>query len=89
MEEEIINDFGGSCGGSYRKLAYLLVVNLKKGNDKLIALMEEEVVKANAVRKERARKRGDEASVKLLFPMMGMLLIVMALIILPAYLDFS
>ena len=89
MEEEIINDFGSSCEGSYRKLAYLLVVNLKKGNDKLIALMEEEVTKANAHRKERARKRGDEASVKLLFPMMGMLLVVMALIILPAYLDFS
>lgn len=89
MEEEIINDFGASCEGSYRKLAYLLVVNLKKGNDKLIALMEEEVTKANTSRKERAAKRGDEASVKLLFPMMGMLLVVMALIILPAYLDFS
>lgn len=88
IEETIINEFGVECEGSYRKLSYLLSVNLKKGNSRLIELLNEEVIKANAARKESARKKGDEASIKLLFPMMSMLLIVMALIILPAYMDF-
>lgn len=88
-EETIINDFGAACEGSYRKLSFLLSVNLKRGNNRLIELMEEEVAKANSNRKETAGKKGDEASIKLLFPMMVMMLIVMALIILPAYLDFG
>ena len=88
-EEAVINEFGSECEGSYRKLCYLLVINLKRGNDRLIELMEDEVTKANIKRKEMARKKGDEASIKLLFPMMSMLLVVMALIILPAYLDFK
>ena len=88
-EDKILTDLGNACGEAYRKFCFLLVVNLKQGNDKLMALMDEEVSKAFAMRKEKAKSRGEEASVKLLFPMLIMLLIVLVLIMIPAYMKFS
>ena len=88
-EEKILSEFGNSCGSSYKKLMLLLTVNLKQGNERIITLMEEESEKALSMRRENAKKKGDEASVKLLFPMMLMMLIIMALIIMPAYLNFN
>lgn len=88
-EEKILNDLGNACGEAYRKFCFLLIVNLNQGNDKLMALMDEEVSKAFAMRKEKAKSRGEEASVKLLFPMLIMLLIVLVLIMIPAYMRFS
>ena len=35
--------------------------------------------------RDRAEKKGEEAQTKLLFPMMGMLFLVMALIMVPAF----
>ncbi|MCQ2497891.1 MAG: hypothetical protein MJ133_02810 [Lachnospiraceae bacterium] len=88
-EEHAIEEFGRRCQGLYRKLAFLLSVNLKRGNDKIRQLLEEECHTAYAVRKERAMKKADEAAVKLLFPMMLMLLMIMIIIMLPAYYDFG
>ena len=88
-EEKILTDLGNSCGEAYRKFCFLLIVNLKQGNDRLMELMNAEVDKAFAMRREKARSRGEEASVKLLFPMLIMLLIVLVLIMIPAYMKFS
>ena len=88
-EEKIITDFGIRCGEAYRRFCFLLTVNLKQGNDRLTKLLDEEVSKAFAMRRERARTKGEEASVKLLFPMLMMLLVVLVLIILPAYMKFN
>ncbi len=88
-EEKILTDLGNSCGEAYRKFCFLLIVNLKQGNDRLMELMNAEVDKALAMRREKARSRGEEASVKLLFPMLIMLLIVLVLIMIPAYMKFS
>ncbi len=85
-EEEVYEAWGNECRGPYKKLSFLLSVNLKQGNEKLLTLLEEEVVKAQESRRELARKKGDEAGVRMLFPMMLMLLVVMMLIMLPAYL---
>lgn len=88
-EERIVMDLGNRCGGSYKKLSFILSVNLKQGNDRIIGLLNDEVENAMQKRRENAKKKGDEASVKLLFPMILMMLIVMMLIIFPAYFNFE
>lgn len=88
-EEEVYTDFGARCGGSYKRLALLLTVNLKKGNDKLMSLIDEEVLRAQEHRKEIALRKSDQAGVKLLFPMIIMLMVVMLLIMVPAYFGIS
>jgi|GEM_PF-6826063 len=85
-EEKIYEELGRMCGGSYKKLCFLLSVNLKKGNDKLLTMMSLESDKALAYRKNMAMKKCDEAGVKMLFPMILMLIVVMLMIIIPAYL---
>lgn len=84
-EEDVYRDFGSRCGGSYKRLALLLMVNLKKGNDRLMSLIDEEVVKAQNMRKEMILLKSDQAGVKMLFPMIVMLMVVMLLIMIPAY----
>lgn len=84
-ESKIIYEFGNNCKGPYKKLAMLLNVNMKQGNSRIIELLDSEIDKALIQRKELAKKKGDEAAVKLLFPMMLMLLIIMLLIIVPVY----
>lgn len=88
-EEIVIENFGTECGGPYKKLVYLLIVNLKQGNDRILGLLNEEVEKAMLLKKENAKKESDRAGIKILFPMMIMLLVVMSLIMIPAYLDFN
>lgn len=88
-QERAIEELGRRCQGLYRKLSFLLIVNLKRGNDRIIQLLEEESHVAYAIRKERALKKADEAAVKLLFPMMLLLLMIMIIIMIPAYFDFG
>lgn len=68
----------------YKKLALLLEQNRRQGSEKLVQQLEEENLLAYEMRKNQARKAGEEASVKLLFPMLGMLGIVIAILLLPA-----
>ncbi len=51
--------------------------------------MEEEADSALEDRRQFAKRTGEEAGTKLLFPMMLMMLVVMALILLPAYFNFG
>ena len=71
----------------YRKLAMLLVQNLKKGSKDLITSLEKEESYAFEMRKQRAIRAGEEASTKLLIPMAGMLFIVVVILIVPALLQ--
>lgn len=68
----------------YKKLALLLEQNRRQGSEKLVQQLEEENLLAYEMRKNQARKAGEEASVKLLFPMLGMLGIVIVILLLPA-----
>ena len=82
--------FGKRCRMiRYMKFANLLVQNLKKGSNSILEALRREAVYAFEDRKNMARKLGEEASTKLLLPMMLMLGIVMVLIIIPAYFSFS
>ena len=88
-EPAVYEDFGRRCGGQqYSRLSTLLSQNLRKGNSELLKLLNEEAQKAFDDRLDRARKSGEEAGTKLLLPMVLMLLIVMVIIMIPAYMTF-
>lgn len=81
--------FGQRCGvRSYIRLSALLVQNLRKGNQELLQVLQEEAAGAEEARKQLARQLGEEAGTKLLLPMMMMLAVTMIVIIVPAFLGF-
>ena len=89
LEKDAIEHFGKRLGSPlYIKFCSLLIGNLKKGNTELLNLLKEEAENAFTYRKNHARKLGEEAGTKLLFPMIMMLGVVMAVIILPAFMSF-
>ena len=69
----------------YMKFSTLLVQNLKKGSDDLLRRMELEAEDAVRIRRELAKKQGEEAGTKLLLPMMLMLVVVFAIILTAAF----
>lgn len=84
-EEEAYVQWGNACGDRhYRRLSFLLSVNLKKGNVQLLYCLEREVAEMRNVLRGQIRKRGEQASVQLLFPMILYLIVVMILVIYPA-----
>ena len=90
LEEQVYREFGKRCGEMrYRRLSFLLAVHLKQGNGQLLVMLSEEAEGALEDRRNMARKAGEEAGTRLLLPMMVMLVVVMFLILVPAYLDFG
>lgn len=89
-ENTVYKEWGRRCGEmKYRKLGFLLASQTKQGNNRILALLSEETDIALEERKNRARKQGEEAGTKLLFPMMMQLVTVMFLILLPAFSGFG
>lgn len=89
LEQDAYEHLGERCNlPAYRELALLLEQNRKRGGGRLQELLEQEARTAFETRKRKARAEGEKASVKLLLPMGMMLAIVMALILVPAYLSF-
>ncbi|MDD3368617.1 MAG: hypothetical protein PHP50_06960 [Lachnospiraceae bacterium] len=90
LEGKAFEEFGKRCGIScYIKCSALLVQNLSKGGNSLLFRLQEEVENAFENRKKNARKMGEEAGTKLLFPMLAMLCVVMIIILVPAFIGFS
>lgn len=88
-EGEAYVEFGNRCRvQKYVKLGALLSQNLKKGAAGLLETLEAEERDAFEERKALARRLGEEAGTKLLAPMGIMLVIVMIIIIVPAFLSF-
>lgn len=84
-ELQAFENFGERCHLSeYRKLSSLILQNVRKGAKGMQRLLEEEEWEAFEQRKARAKKAGEEAGTKLLLPMGIMLVIVLAVLILPA-----
>lgn len=82
--------FGNRCRlQKYVKLGALLSQNLKRGAKGLLDTLSEEEKEAFEERKSLARKLGEEAGTKLLLPMGMMLMIVLVIVVLPAFLNFS
>jgi pilus assembly protein TadC len=82
--------FGERTGiSSYRRFVRMLISNLQKGNRGLCEQLEQESETAFAERRLLAKRLGEEAGTKLLFPMILMLGMVIVIIIVPAMQGFS
>ena len=89
-ESECYDYFGKRCNLlNYKKLSSLLAQNLRKGTDGLLYALSNETKIAFEERKQQAKRIGEEAQTKLLFPMILMLSIIMIIIMIPAYLSFG
>ncbi|MDO5337353.1 MAG: type II secretion system F family protein [Eubacteriales bacterium] len=88
-EGEAYERFAARCNQvKYKTLANLLVQNLQKGSQRLLEMLETESIEAFEDRKRKARVLGEAAATKLLVPMLMMLLIVLAIVMIPAVLSF-
>lgn len=88
-EAEAYRRFGERCGQiQYKTFATLLIQNLQKGSKRMSDLLEQESMEAWDERKRKARVLGEAAATKLLVPMVMMLGVVMAIIMVPAFLSF-
>lgn len=89
-EAESYDYFGRRCSLiCYKKLSTLLIQNLRKGTDGLVYALTNETKIAFEERKQQAKRLGEEAQTKLLFPMILMLTVVMIIIMIPAYMSFG
>lgn len=87
-EGKVYRDFGRTCRSKqYMKLASLLDQNRKSGVANLKAILALEMVEAWEERKNLARRMGEKAGTKLLLPLLMMLGVVMAIIMVPAFLS--
>lgn len=87
-EAGVYEAFGRRVGlKPYLRCAALLISQLQKGSGGLREGLEAEVRLAWELHREQAEKKGEEAQTKLLFPMMGMLFLVLAIVMLPAFLS--
>ena len=73
----------------YIKLMTLLEQNVKRGTKGLTDIFEQEEMNALEERKNLAKKYGEEAGTKLLGPMILLLLIIMLIVMIPAFLSFA
>ncbi len=89
-ERRAYQQFGDELGVfCYRRLMRTLTGNLEKGNTQLCTYLEEESRRAYEERVLLAKKLGEEASTKMLIPLMLMLVLVMAAVMMPAIIGFS
>lgn len=80
-------EFGRRCGNrNYVKFASLMESSISTGGKNLRKLLEAEVSEAFELRVSIAKRKGEEASAKLLFPTFVMLGVVMVMVMAPAFL---
>lgn len=84
-EREAYERFGTRIGlAPYRRFSSLLSQNLTKGMRDLRELMRVEAREALEMRKNHARRLGEEAGTKLLFPMLLMFALILVVLLVPA-----
>lgn len=85
---ESYENFGRRCNVQvYVRFGALLSQNLRKGMKGLTQMLKLESIQAFEERKARAKKLGEEAGTKLLFPMFLMLAVVLIIVIVPAFMS--
>lgn len=85
-EETAYEEFGRRCAGiRYLRLSSILVQNLTKGSAGVLPLLQKEAEEAFFDRKEQAKQKGEEAGTKMLLPMAGILVVILAVILIPAF----
>lgn len=89
-EGEAYEEFARRCRvREIAKFVTLVIQNLKKGSGDLVPLLKLEADECWELRKMRARQLGEEASTKLILPMMIMFIGILIIVILPAVLQLS
>ena len=85
-EGRAMERFGKKCRlMPYLRFSSVITQNLKKGAEGILDLLEQESFEAMEQRRERVLQMGETAGTKLLFPMIVMLGLVMAIIMVPAF----
>ena len=89
-EVKVYERFGArSSVAAYNRFGNMLARNIKRGSAGIIELLESEAKESFAERRENVRKKGEETGTKLLIPMFGMLILVIAIVVVPAFSSFS
>ena len=88
--ESIVYDgFGKRIGVlAYQRMTTLLTQNVSKGVQGIQALLLQEAKEAMAQERANIKIKGEQTGTKLLLPMMGMLVLVFAILLVPAFLSF-
>lgn len=86
-EGEAYEKFGKRCGVTiYLKFGAMLAQNLRKGSKGISDILRMEAIQSFENRKSAAKRLGEEAGTKLLMPMVGMLMVVLVMVMVPAFL---
>ena len=86
-EGEAYERFGKRCGVTpYLKFGTMLSQNLRKGSKGISSILRMEAIQSFENRKSAARRMAEETSTRLLLPMVGMLVVVLVMIMVPAFL---
>ena len=89
-EIKVYERFGTRCSvAAYNRFGNMLARNIKRGSASIIEMLESEAKESFAERRENVRKKGEETGTKLLIPMFGMLILVIAIVVVPAFTSFS
>ena len=87
-ERRVYEDFGRRADVQVcQRFASILTQNLRMGSERILEQLEYEATQAMEERKARARSLGEEMGTKLLMPMMLQLLLILALIMVPAFMN--
>lgn len=88
-EEYAYREFGRRCGQPpYLRLGSLLETNIRKGTKGLNDLLRQEADDAFSDRMQLARRQGEKISSKLLIPMMLLFVLILIILMVPAFLSF-
>ena len=89
-EVQVYESFGKRCQNtSYLKLGTLMVQCTKKGAKGMTKIMEDAADEAMMQKREHILRKGEQISTKLLLPMGLLLMVVMAVLIVPAFLSMN
>ncbi len=89
-EVQVYESFGKRCqNASYLKLGTLMVQCTKKGAKGMTKIMADTADEAMMQKREYILRKGEQISTKLLLPMGLLLIVVMAVLIVPAFLSMN
>jgi tight adherence protein C len=89
-EMRAYSELGKRCRtAEYKNFSDLLIRCVTKGGRDILMLMQKEAAEAEEMRRKQVRMRGEEAGTKMLLPMVLMLAVVMAILMIPAMLNFG
>ena len=88
-ETVVYEEFGRRTGVlAYQRMASLLTQNVSRGVQGMRNLLLQEAKEVMAQDRANIRQKGEQAGTKLLLPMMGLLLLVFAILLVPAFQSF-